>query len=260
MDWDDLKVFRAVASAGSLAGGARRVAVSQATAWRRIRALEGALHVALFDRRPTGYVLTPAGTALLGTAEDVARAIDGVRGQVTDVADDIAGEVRVAAPEFVGAMLATALPDIARRHPRLVVELLTGSPAAGLLVRDVDIAIRAERTGGTGFTLEGVFAIPFALYASPALPATPRRATRHRRSRAVTGWSPSTIRWRTSRPSRGCAAAAAARASSFAATARMRGCAQRRMVSALRCCPSRWRPLPADCAARCRRRPWGVST
>ena len=168
MDWNDLKVFRAVASAGSLAGGARRVAVSQATAWRRIRALEAALRVPLFDRQPTGYVLTPAGAALLGTADDVARTIDAARGRVADASHDVAGEVRVAAPEFVGGMIATALPQLARRHPRLAVELLTGSPAAGLLVRDVDVAVRAERVAGTGFTLERVYAIPFALYASAA--------------------------------------------------------------------------------------------
>jgi DNA-binding transcriptional LysR family regulator len=168
VDWDDLKVFRAVASAGSLAGGARRVAVSQATAWRRVRALEATLRVALFDRGPTGYVLTSAGSALLVTADQVARSIDAARGRVAEAPDEVAGEVRVAAPEFVGSLITAELPALARRHPRLVVELLTGSPAAGLLVRDVDVAIRAERIAGAGFTLDAVYAIPFALYASAA--------------------------------------------------------------------------------------------
>ena len=168
MDWDDLKVFLAVASAGSLAGGARRLDVSQATTWRRIRALEDALKVTLFERKPTGYVLTPLGTSLLEAVDGVQRTIDAAQGRLADAPDSLAGEVRVAAPEFVGLMLAHRLPELAASHPRLVVELLAGSPAAGLMVRDVDVAIRAERMLGGGFALESVFAVSFGLYASPA--------------------------------------------------------------------------------------------
>jgi len=167
MDWEDLRVFLAVAGAGSLAGGARRLSVSQATAWRRIQALENSLRVTLFDRRPGGYVLTSVGTNLLRAVDGVQRTIEGARGQLTDEPEAIQGEVRVAAPEFVGLMLAERLPQLAARHPHLVIELLTGSPAAGLLVRDVDIAFRVERMLGGGFALEGVFPIPFGLYASP---------------------------------------------------------------------------------------------
>lgn len=168
MDWDDLKVFLAVASAGSLAGGARRLGVSQATVWRRVRALEDALRVTLFERRPGGYTLTAVGTNLLEAVDGVQRTIESARGRLADEPVEVEGEVRVAAPEFVGLMVAEHLPALAQRHPRLVIELLTGSPAAGLLARDVDIALRVERKAGTGFVLEGVFPVPFALYASPA--------------------------------------------------------------------------------------------
>ena len=172
-------MFLAVASAGSLAGGARRLDVSQATTWRRIRALEEALKVTLFERKPTGYVLTPVGTNLLEAVEGVQRTIEAAQGSLADAPDSLAGEVRVAAPEFVGLMLARRLPELAAEHPRLVVELLAGSPAAGLLVRDVDVAIRAERMLGGGFALESVFAVSFGLYASPAY------LRRHGRPRAI---------------------------------------------------------------------------
>jgi DNA-binding transcriptional LysR family regulator len=162
MDWQDLKVFLAVAGAGSLAGGARRLAVSQATAWRRVRAFERALGAKVFERGPNGYVLTPAGAHLSEALAAVPRTIAAATAQLDD-----AGEVRVAAPEFVGMMLARRLPELARRHRRLVVELLTGSPAAGLLARDIDVAIRAERAPGGGLVLEQSFRVPFGLYASP---------------------------------------------------------------------------------------------
>jgi len=167
MNWDDLKVFLAVAGAGSLAGGARRLNVSQATTWRRVRALEEAMQVTLFERRASGYAITPVGTKLLRAIDGVQRTIDAAQGRVADADDALAGEVRVAAPEFVGLMMARRLPDLAARHPRLVVELLTGSPAAGLVVRDVDVALRAERMLSGGFSLEHVFRVPFALYAAP---------------------------------------------------------------------------------------------
>ena len=172
-------MFLAVASAGSLAGGARRLDVSQATTWRRIRALEDALKVTLFERKPTGYVLTPMGASLLEAVDGVQRTIDAARGRLADAPDSLAGEVRVAAPEFVGLMLARRLPELAAAHPRLIVELLAGSPAAGLMVRDVDVAIRAERMLGGGFALEGVFAVGFGLYAAPAY------LRRHGRPRAI---------------------------------------------------------------------------
>lgn len=168
MDWDDLKVFLGVAAAGSLAGAARRLGVSQATVWRRVRALERALGTSLFDRHPAGYVLTAAGAKFLKSLDGVQRRVEAARVTLDGTPEEVEGEVRVAAPEFAGVMLARALPALAGRHPRLAVELLTGSPAAALLARDVDLALRVERPAGGGFALEASFDIPCALYASAA--------------------------------------------------------------------------------------------
>jgi len=179
VNWDDLKVFLAVASAGSLAGGARRLNVSQATTWRRIRALEDSLKVTLFERKATGYVLTAVGSNLLDAVDGVQRTIDAASGRLTELPDALSGEVRVAAPEFMALLLARRLPELAHEHPQLVVELLAGSPAAGLMVRDVDVAIRAERMVAGGFTLEATFAVAFGLYAAPAY------LRRHGRPRAI---------------------------------------------------------------------------
>lgn len=167
MDWEDLKVFLGVAEAGSLAGAARRLRVSQATIWRRIRSLEGALDATLFERSASGYVLTAAGLRFLGGLEGLQRRVELARQRLAEEDPAAEGEVRLAAPEFVGLMLADGLPSFAERHPRLVIELLTGSPAASLMARDVDIALRAERLFTGGFTLEGVYPIPFGLYATP---------------------------------------------------------------------------------------------
>ncbi len=166
MNWDNLRIFLAVAEAGSLAGASRRLRLSQATVWRRIAALERSLGAQLFERHQAGYVLTVAGASFLRGLEGLQRTVDSARRRLTNAADAAEGEVRITAPEFVGMMIADGLGALARTHPRLALELLTGSPAAALLARDVDIALRVERVAAAGFVAEAAFSIPCGLYGS----------------------------------------------------------------------------------------------
>lgn len=186
MDWDNLKVFLGVAEAGSLAGASRRLRLSQATVWRRVRALEEELGATLFERHAAGYALTPAGTGLLRRLGGVHASIEAACRGLDGGIDAAEGEVRVTAPEFAGLMIAGALAELAQRHPRLVVELLTRSPIAALAARDVDIALRVEPLPAGAFALEDIYAIPFGLYAAPAYlaqhgaPAAANRLSGHR--------------------------------------------------------------------------------
>ena len=70
-NWDDLRVFLAVARTGSLSGAARSLGVNHSTVFRRIAGLEEMLGVRLFERMPTGYTLTPAGVETLGIVERI---------------------------------------------------------------------------------------------------------------------------------------------------------------------------------------------
>jgi DNA-binding transcriptional LysR family regulator len=168
MDWDNLKVFLSVCAAGSLAGAARRLGISQATVWRRVAALEVSLDAQLFERRPEGYALSAAGSALFKSLDGVQRAIETAGRGLAQSAAGAEGEVRITAPEFPGQMLAERLANLGRRHPGVVIELLTGSPAASIMAREVDIALRVERLPASGFALEAVFPIPFNVYAAPS--------------------------------------------------------------------------------------------
>jgi len=71
LDWNDLKYFLAVARGGSTLAASRAMRVSQTTVARRIAALEEAVGLTLFEKRPAGYALTPPGEELLGHAEEV---------------------------------------------------------------------------------------------------------------------------------------------------------------------------------------------
>src|SRR5690606_4612312 len=71
MDWDDLRLFLAVARSGQILAAARRLDLNHATVARRLSGLEQALKVKLVDRRTTGCLLTEAGERLLARAERI---------------------------------------------------------------------------------------------------------------------------------------------------------------------------------------------
>src|ERR1700744_5003483 len=74
-DWQDLRVFLALGRHGSLSAAARTLSVNHATIARRIQSLEATLGEKLVERRPEGYVLTPAGTQALAAASDMETAV-----------------------------------------------------------------------------------------------------------------------------------------------------------------------------------------
>ena len=71
MNWDDYRYFLAVARTGRLSEAARQLTVDHATVGRRVKALETALAVNLFDRSPQGYKLTDAGQRMVNIAESM---------------------------------------------------------------------------------------------------------------------------------------------------------------------------------------------
>lgn len=168
MDWQQLRYFLAVAESGSLAGGARRLGVSKATVWRQVRALERALDATLLEQNPSGQILTEAGQRFLASVEGINRTIEAACKSLSAPSAPVAGEVRVTSPELLGNLIIGGIPDLLARHPGLAVELITGSPAAGLAARDTDISLRFEEPRGVGFTRAASYPIRFAVYAAPS--------------------------------------------------------------------------------------------
>jgi DNA-binding transcriptional LysR family regulator len=99
-DWNDLRYFLAVAEAGSTLAAGRALRVSQTTVARRITALEEALELQLFDRQQSGYVLTPAGEALLAKGKAVADASADFARAASAQARDLSGTVRLTTLEL----------------------------------------------------------------------------------------------------------------------------------------------------------------
>jgi DNA-binding transcriptional LysR family regulator len=144
LDWNDLKYFLAVARGGSTLAAGRELRVSQTTVARRIAALEKALKLALFEKRPAGYALTPAGTELLDHAEQVEAAALGLASAADSRTRDLSGTVRLTAEEiFSVTLFAPLLRELRDLHPEILIDLDSGQALRDLGAGEADIALRS---------------------------------------------------------------------------------------------------------------------
>lgn len=150
MDWNDLRYFLAVAETGSTLAAGRALRVSQTTVARRLAALEAALGLILFDRRPSGYVLTPAGELLLARAGEVETAVRHFTDDAAAQQRDVSGTVRLTTSDiFAVTVLPPILRDLHHAYPAIRIELDT-SDELRELGSAADVALRSwkEPTGG----------------------------------------------------------------------------------------------------------------
>ena len=145
MNWDDVRIFLAVARSGQILGAAKSLGLNHATVARRLTALEGALGSKLFTRKTNGSELSGAGERFLVHAEAMESAMLAANESAgTDSAID--GTVRVGAPDGFGvAFLAPRLGELADRHKGLRIELVPVPRAFSLSRREADIAVTLER-------------------------------------------------------------------------------------------------------------------
>src|SRR4029079_18895249 len=97
MQWDDLRIFLAVAREGSISGAAKRINVQHSTVSRRIKALEQQLGTRLIERKASGYELTSAGEELKLAAIKMEVEVLEVEGALGGEDDRPTGVLRVSA-------------------------------------------------------------------------------------------------------------------------------------------------------------------
>lgn len=146
LDWNDLRFLLAVAEHGGLSGAARALGVNHSTVLRRIGRFEERLAVRLFERLATGYVLTPAGEALAGSARQIADTVTAIERRIVGEDLRLSGTVRVATTDTLALyVLPALLARFQAAQPAVQVELSTGNTEADLTRRDADLAVRATR-------------------------------------------------------------------------------------------------------------------
>ncbi|WP_298598609.1 LysR family transcriptional regulator [uncultured Limnohabitans sp.] len=144
-NWDDLRLFLAVAEQGSFSAAARLLKQGQATLSRRMAEFEAALGEPVFERSSLGARLTPLGRKLLPSAQAMAEwaAEAQVQQAGTGRTSAMQGKVRVAAPPSIAYdFLAPMAADIRRAHPGLQIEVLSAVKLLNLSRGEADIALR----------------------------------------------------------------------------------------------------------------------
>src|SRR5215470_6999655 len=146
LDWDQVRVFLAVARAGQLAGAAARLGLDVSTVSRRLDRLEAELGVHLFDRTREGTVATAAAEAMLPAAEDMERGLALFAAAVDAIESTAEGVVRLTVPPgLADAFVAPMLARFRERFPRVAIELDASVGYADLTRREADLAVRATR-------------------------------------------------------------------------------------------------------------------
>jgi len=146
LNWDDLRIFLAVAREGGLMPAARRLGLDHTTVARRLTALEAAIGARLVDRSPRGASLTDAGEALVQHAEHIEAEALAAAAALGGADQRPSGVVRLATPEAFGAWLvAPAVKELYARHPEIQLELVPESRTVSLTKRDADLAVTLSR-------------------------------------------------------------------------------------------------------------------
>lgn len=143
VNWDDYRIFLAVARNASVRKAAGTLGVSHSTVLRRISALEDALGVRLFERLPTGYFTTPAGEDLVRSAQRIEEEDIAAGRWIAGQDSQLSGKIRVTILDaFVTHLLMPDLADFSRVHPDIELEVVPTYALANLAKREADVAIR----------------------------------------------------------------------------------------------------------------------
>ncbi len=169
INWDDIRVFLAVARSGQILGASRRLGLNHATTSRRITALEHALDTQLFVRRTNGCGLTGEGEAFMAHAERMEAEMLSAQASLGRTDSAISGTVRIGAPDGFGVwFLSSRLGALTARHPDLRLQLVPVPRSFSLPQREADIAITVESPAEGRLVARKLVDYSLSLYASRA--------------------------------------------------------------------------------------------
>ncbi len=167
MNWDDARIFLAVAREGSFSKAAKRLGVQHSTVSRRIRELEKNLATPLVERKSTGFDLTEAGEELNISACKIEREILSIEGSIGGQNDDIAGELRISAiANRASTVLMPALARFSAAYPKIELNVQVTNNSVQLAERDADVALRQTNSPQETLIGKRLTTIASAVYGS----------------------------------------------------------------------------------------------
>ncbi len=199
MDWDDLRIFLAVARSESLSGAGRRLKIDPATVGRRVARLEDAVALRLFTKTPQGYALTEEGSRLLAHAERAETAVEGATEALSGpegAPGGLTGQIRIGAPDgCANYLLPQVIARICDANPGLEVQVVALPRVFNLSKREADMAIAVSRPEAGRLTVQKLTDYQLHLAASRAYLASHAPITKPEdlRDHRIIGYIPDMI-------------------------------------------------------------------
>lgn len=164
MDWDDLRYVLAVSREQSLSLAAARLGVAHTTVGRRVRAIEEALGVRLFDKTPDAFVPTEAGQDIAEVAERMEGEVLSLEGRVFGRDNQLEGKLRVTTMDLVFRGYHGAFASFVAKYPSIDMTLTFSDTHASLARREADIALRLTSSPPEQLVGRKVGRVDFAVY------------------------------------------------------------------------------------------------
>jgi DNA-binding transcriptional LysR family regulator len=187
MDWDKLRVFHAVAEAGSLTHAGESLNLSQSAVSRQISTLEESLGVPLFHRHARGLMLTEQGEQLYQTAKEIFAKLAMAEAMLVEGRETPKGPLKVTTTVAFGSQwLTPRLKSFLELYPEITLTLILDDDDLDLSMREADVAIRMSPERQPDLIQRHLTTISTSLYAAPAylkdygLPASIEDLANHR--------------------------------------------------------------------------------
>lgn len=169
MDWDKLRIFHAVAEAGSFTHAGDVLNLSQSAVSRQISALEDVLQVPLFHRHARGLILTEQGETLNQTVREVFSKLEMTQTLLTESKEKAAGRLRVTTTTGFGSCwLVPRLHRFMEQNPDIAITLILEDNDLDLGMREADVAVRMHAPRQPDLIQRHLADFPLAVFASPS--------------------------------------------------------------------------------------------
>ncbi|SMC45451.1 LysR family transcriptional regulator [Primorskyibacter flagellatus] len=167
MDWDKLRIFHAVADAGSLTHAGDVLHLSQSAVSRQVRALEESLNTTLFRRHARGLILTEQGELLFEATNAMIKRLDAASARIRDSEEEAFGDLKVTTTTGFGSLwLAPRLTKLYEKYPNLKIDLMLEERVLDLPMREADVAIRMKEPSQADLIRKRLMSVRMRLYAS----------------------------------------------------------------------------------------------
>ena len=187
MDWDKLRVFHAVAEAGSFTHAGDILNLSQSAVSRQVSSLEESLAVPLFHRHARGLMLTEQGEILFKTAREILAKLNMAEARISESRERPKGPLKITTTIAFGSIwLAPRLKEFLEENPDIEVSLVLTDNELDLSMREADVAIRMTTPTQADLIQRRLMTLKYHVFAAPSylqkhgMPRAPSDLDAHR--------------------------------------------------------------------------------